>query len=190
MKAKKLGAKWILLSFLVICFVFISPRGAAQPSEDLLWPELQLPPIEWTKHIHPGITEVELISILRNTGVQYHQGPEGFTYSSMIHTDQRDYFFCEDKLYAIAEGGWISGAEFSKWFQTFLGAHLAYGQPRKYEADERWSRFVAEWKLEDGSRLLFILRSNVKDKQGWNRELYADDIGKTCIDRGSAILKR
>jgi hypothetical protein len=84
----------------------------------------------------------------------------------------------------MVEGVFVTGEEFNKWFQTFLAAHRRHGAPDKYSAQEDWGRFRAEWNLENGSTLYFQLQSNLKDKQGWSRQLYANDIGAPCLKKG------
>lgn len=169
---------------LAIVIAFMSSIShSARADLDLMWPEFQLPPLEWSEEIRPGISESELKRILSNVGVQFTKGPQGLSYSSMVSTDQRDYLFCQDRLYAMVEGVFTTGEEFNKWFQTFLAAHQRYGQPNKYDAMEGWSRFRAEWNLDGGSTLFFQLQSDLKDKQGWSRQLYANELGAPCLEK-------
>lgn len=139
------------------------------------------PPLEWSANIKPGLSESELKSELNNLGIQYREAAGGLTYSSKLVTKERDYLFCQDRLYAIVEGGFTTGREFNEWFQAFLTAHRRYGEPAEYYAEEDWGRFRAKWHLSKGSTLHFQLQSNLKDKQGWSRQLYADRVGKPCM---------
>jgi hypothetical protein len=143
----------------------------------------ELPLLSWSKNIKPGITEAELTTILKSLGVRYYDGGKGLTYTSSINTDIKDYLFCQDRLYAIVEGAFAGGTEFNEWFDAFLLAHREYGKPVRYEAMKDWGRFIAVWKLRDGSTLYFQLQSNLKDKQGWSRQLYSSDIGASCLEK-------
>ena len=140
----------------------------------------ELPPLSWSEDIKPGITESELTTILKSLVVRHHDGGDGLSYTSLIQTDARDYLFCEGRLYAIVEGVLASGMEFNEWFDAFLAAHRRYGKPERYEAEEDWGRFRAEWNLRDGSTLYFQLQSNLKEKHGWSRQLYARNTGAPC----------
>lgn len=139
------------------------------------------PPLEWSEDIRPGLSQSELEAKLTNLGIQFHTGGKGLTYTSKLVASERDYLFCRDRLYAIVEGVFASGREFDEWFQTFLAAHRRYGEPSKYYAQEDWGRFRAEWKLDNGSTFYFQLQSNLKDKYGWSRQLYANKVGKPCM---------
>ena len=55
-------------------------------------------------------------------------------------------------------------------------------------AHKDWGRIVVEWNLENGSTLYFQLQSNRKDKQGWSRQLYANDIGAPCLKKARDML--
>lgn len=136
--------------------------------------------LEWSGDIRPGLSESDLESKLDNLAIQFYSGGKGLTYTSKLRTDQRDYLFCENNLYAIVEGAFVSGREFNAWFQAFLAAHERYGEPVRYSAEKDWGRFRAEWELDDGSTLYFQLQSNLEDKHGWSRQLYAESVGKTC----------
>ncbi len=144
----------------------------------------ELPPIGWSEDIQPGISEVELSDKLKNMGIQFFKEAGGLTYSFKIVTRERDYLFCEDRLYAIVEGEFVTGEKFNEWFQAFLTAHKRYGKPDNYYAEPDWGRFRAEWRIENDSTLYFQLQSNLKDEQGWSRQLYANDIGAPCLKGG------
>jgi hypothetical protein len=141
----------------------------------------EITPLEWSADISPGLSEAALTERLENLGSAFAKRAGGLTYTSMISTGGRDYLFCEDQLYAVIEGAFVTGREFNDWFQEFLSAHDRYGEPRKYEALEDWGRFRAEWDVGDGSTLHFQLQSDLEAQQGWSRQLYADDVGKPCM---------
>lgn len=153
----------------VVLTLLSSVSGAAQP------------PLQWSEHIRPGISEAALKAKLNNLGVQFDTAAGGLTYSSKVVAGERDYLFCKDRLYAIVEGVFVTGTEFNEWFQAFLAAHQRYGEPNEYYALKDWGQFRAEWNLDNGSTLYFQLQSNLKDKQGWSRQLYANEIGKPCL---------
>ncbi|NOY71129.1 MAG: hypothetical protein GXP14_01935 [Gammaproteobacteria bacterium] len=145
--------------------------------------EPELRPLEWADDIQPGISEAKITAKLNNMGVAYFKGAGGLTYTSKVVAGERDYLFCQGRLYAIVEGVFATGKEFNKWFQAFLAAHRRNGAPDKYSAQEDWGRFRAEWSLDNSSTLYFQLQSNLKDKQGWSRQLYANDIGASCLKK-------
>ena len=161
--------------FLIIVTVGLIPLSFAS--------EAELPPLEWSDDIQPGISETKLTAKLNNIGVTYLKGGGGLTYTSKVVVAEKDYLFCQDRLYAMVEGVFVTGKEFNKWFQAFLAAHRRYGTPDNYSAQEDWGRFRAEWNLENGSTLYFQLQSNLKGKQGWSRQLYANDIGAPCLKK-------
>lgn len=167
----------IFLIIFVIVFITLNSVNGEELSP-FGWEEL--PPLGWSDDIQPGISEAELSDKFKNMGIKFLKGPRGLTYSSKIITKERDYLFCNDRLYAIIEGVFAIGEEFNKWFQSFLTAHRRYGKPDKYDAEPDWGRFRAEWRLENGSTFYFQLQCNLKDKQGWSRQLYANDIGAPC----------
>ncbi len=143
----------------------------------------ELRPLEWSNPIQSGISRAELVEKLEKMDIKFFKETGGLTYSSKITTKQRDYLFCKDRLYAIVEGEFVTGKDFNKWFQAFLSAHKLYGPPEEYHAEPDWGRFRAEWKLKNGNVLHFQLQSDLKEKQGWSRQLYADDIGTTCLEK-------
>ena len=161
--------------FLIITTVGLIPLSFAS--------EAELPPLEWSDDIQPGISEAKLTTKLNNMGVPYFKGAGGITYTSKVVASERDYLFCQGRLYAMIEGVFVTGEEFNKWFQAFLAAHRRHGEPDKYSAQEDWGRLRVEWNLENSSTLYFQLQSNLKDKQGWSRQLYATDIGAPCLKK-------
>lgn len=168
----------------IMILIFLQHASYALADSDLWWPEFQLPPLEWTNEVKPSLSEAQLTNMLQFMGVQFGIRAGGLTYTSMVSTSNRDYLFCNDKLYALVEGGFFTGKEFIQWFQTFLSAHMQYGEPAEYIANEQWGTFHANWVLEDGSNLIFQLRSNLTDKQGWTRQLYSNEVefGGPCLE--------
>lgn len=141
----------------------------------------EMTPLEWSDDISPGLSETALSNKLGNMGVAFAKRSGGLTYTSMISTSNRDYLFCEDRLYAVIEGEFVSGREFNEWFQEFLSAYERYGDARKYEAFKAGARFRAEWDVGDSSTLHFKLQSDLESQHGWSRQLYADDVGEPCM---------
>lgn len=166
----------------IMILISLQHASHALADSDLWWPEYQLPPLEWTSEIKPSLSETQLTSMLQFMGVQFRIRASGHTYTSMVTTSNRDYLFCDDKLYALVEGGFFTGKEFIQWFQTFLSAHIHYGEPAEYIANEKVGTFHANWVLEDGSNLYFQLKSNLTDKQGWTRQLYSNEVGAPCLE--------
>ncbi len=146
--------------------------------------DFEMTPLEWSADIYPGMTESELIDYLESLGVTgIYSKRGGFTYTSQVCTTRRDYFFCNDHLYAIIEGGYYSGRDFNEWLQTYLSAYERYGEPKKYEVSKEWGQFVTVWVLGDNDKLFFVLSSDLKKQQGWNRQLLNIEYGSPCIDR-------
>lgn len=173
-----------LRDLLLCLFVLLAVRHPVHAFAEvhLVWPEFQLPQLTWSDQVKPGLSEEQVKRQLEGMGIPYADRPGGLTYTSLVWTPQRDYLFCGGRLYALVEGAFVSGEQFIRWLQTFLSAHKQYGEPIEYVADERSGIFQTTWKLDDGSNLYFQLRSNLKDQQGWTRQLYSREVGAPCLE--------
>lgn len=136
--------------------------------------------LTWDKLLYPGIAASEVVAHLENSGVIVQHFPGGFTYTSKIATEKRDYLFCDEKLYAVIEGESVDNRRFVDWMVTFMNAQDTLGEPASIQIESLWNQITATWELGKGSEVYFLVRVGEPDKITWSRQLYHIPTGQAC----------
>ena len=69
--------------------------------------------LEWREELAAGSPQLAVKLYLEERGIRPMIMKDGVTYTSKIATPQRDYLFCNERLFSIVEGERVDGARFN-----------------------------------------------------------------------------
>jgi hypothetical protein len=155
---------------LILATFLIAPPPAA--GQELI--------LEWTQELAAGSHQWAVEHYLQDRGIDPVILKDGLTYTSRITTPQRDYLFCNERLFGIVEGDRVDGAKFNFWMTAFLTTHKEYGDPTEVEYEDTWRQIKFNWMLDGDNALYFLVRGAPPDGIIWSRELIHEPSGRPC----------